>query len=238
MYYRIENSLDLKIVGQYSQIQDAKFPADWENDPRFIEHIEFREVDFKPLTSIGLLHKKAKLTDLISTVPAGFTRKLLISKALKEVFEEFDKGLFQYFQCTVVSKDTTIEYWIVSPIISMFENVDFSKSDVVSRKRKPEGGTYLEPVTLSSLNEFHEYLALQGEDSWKTTINHIYFKEDIDNDVFALGHVEGGIGYYVSEKFKKTVEDQKLTGIEFMPSNLRLVEWLQGGIREKTYGKA
>jgi hypothetical protein len=226
MYYRINYSLDIKIAGQISQIQNAKFPTVWDNDPRFIENIEFREVDFKPLTSIGLLHKKAKLTDLISTVPAGFTRKLLISKALKEVFEKFDKGLFQYFQCAVVSKDTTIKYWIVSPIISMFENVDFSKSDVVSRKRKPEGGSYLEPVALSTLNEFHKYLALQGGNSWKTTIDHVHIKEDTVDDVFALGNVDGGVGYYASENFKTAIEQYGFTGIEFAPGHLNSIEWL------------
>jgi hypothetical protein len=226
MYYRIEHSLDLKIVGQSSQIQDAKLPRGWDNDPRFIENIEFREVDFEPSTSIGILHKKAKLTDLLSTVPAGFTRKLLISKPLKEVFEKFDRRLFQYFQCTVEFKDTAIEYWIVNPIISIFENVDFSKSEVVSRKRKPEGGTYLEPVKLSTLYEFNEYLALQGEDSWNTSIEHVQIKEDTKDDFFALGNVEGGVGYFVSENLKSAIEHHSFTGIEFVPSNLNAIEWL------------
>ncbi|RQO76698.1 hypothetical protein DBR40_12480 [Pedobacter sp. KBW01] len=226
MYYRIKHSLDLKIIGQSSQIHDAKLPEGWDTNPAFIDNIEFQKVSFEPITPVGTLHKRSKLTDLISAVPAGFTRKLLISKALKGVFERFDSGLFQYFKCHVLSKDTTIEYWIVSPIISMFENVDFSRSDVVSRKRKPEGGTYLEPAALSTLNEFHKYLTLQGEDSWKTTIDHVYIKEGTVEDVFALGNVDGGVGYYASENFKKTIEQHGFTGIEFAPSNLNSIEWL------------
>ncbi len=237
MYYRINYSLDLKIVGQSSQIQDANFPLkDCDSNPRFIDNLEFKRVDFEPLTSIGILHKKAKLTDLISTVPAGFSRKLLISPALKVVFEKFDKDFFQYFKCKVLSKDVAYEYWVVNPVVSVFENVDFLKSDVSTRKPKPEGGgTYLESVDVSTLSEFNTYLAAQGRDSWRTSIDHVYFKAETTDDVFALANVGGGIGYYVSENFKTAIEHQGFTGIEFAPSTLNLVEWLHNE-RKKHYG--
>ncbi|KIA91158.1 hypothetical protein OC25_23155 [Pedobacter kyungheensis] len=235
MYYRIKHSLDLKIVGQSSQIQDAELPMGWDNNPKFIEHIEFKKVDFEPLTSTGILHKKAKLTDLISTVPAGFTRKLLISPALKVLFEEFDKGFFQYFKCNIRSKEVAYEYWIVNPVVSVFENVDFLQSNVSTRKPKPEGGgTYLEPVKVNTLGEFNTYLTAQGRDSWRTSIDHVYFKTETTDDVFALANVEGGVGYYVSERFKTAVEQQGFTGIEFAPSTLNMVEWLHNE-RKKHY---
>lgn len=236
MYYRIKHSLDLKIVGQSSQIQDANFPInDCDNNPRFIDNLEFKRVDFEPITSIGILHKKAKLTDLVSTVPAGFTRKLLISSALKELFEKLDNGYFQYFKCKVVSKDVVYEYWIVNPVASVFENVDFLQSDIFTRKPKPEGGgTYLEQVKVNTLGEFNTYLTAQGRDSWRTSIDHVYFKTETTDNVFALANVEGGVGYYVSETFKTAVEQQGFTGIEFAPSTLNMVEWLHNE-RKKHY---
>ena len=96
----------------------------------------------------------------------------------------------------------------------------------------------MERVEITTHIEFNDYLKSQGSSSWKTTISRVVIKNNVKDDIFAITNVGGGVGYFVSEKFKKTVEDQKLTGIEFMPSNLRLVEWLQGGIREKIYGKA
>ena len=51
-----------------------------------------------------------------------------------------------------------------------------------------------------------------------------------------LRHVEGGVKYVVSEKLKKEIEDASCTGIEFMPVELTLNEWLHGE-RQKIYGK-
>ncbi|MEH3112547.1 hypothetical protein [Pedobacter terrae] len=49
--------------------------------------------------------------------------------------------------------------------------------------------------------------------------------------------VEGGVKYIVSEQLKKEIEEPGCTGIEFMPTDLSLNEWLQGGARERIYGK-
>ena len=53
-----------------------------------------------------------------------------------------------------------------------------------------------------------------------------------------LKYVNGGIGYYVSEKLKQEIEDAGCTGIEFQPVELSYNEWTApGGEREKVYGK-
>lgn len=44
--------------------------------------------------------------------------------------------------------------------------------------------------------------------------------------------------YIVSEKLKKEIEDTGCKGIEFMPIEMKMTDWLQGGEREKIYGKA
>lgn len=171
-------------------------------------------------------------------MPPGFTPKLLVRDSFKTILEEFGKVLFQYFPCDVLSKNIINNYWLASPLITKLENVDFELSEVETRKSNPKGGSLLERVEITTHIEFNDYLKSQGSSSWKTTISRVVIKNNVKDDIFAITNVGGGVGYFVSEKFKKTVEDQKLTGIEFMPSNLRLVEWLQGGIREKIYGKA
>ena len=238
MYYRIQNSLNKKVVGDIGQIQSSKSPNDWGTNPRFIENIEFERIEFEPILSTGILSNKAKLTDLISTSAVGFTRKLLVSNMLKEMLQEFDEGNFQFFKCKVLNNSEEHQYWLISPVIAQYNFVDFFKSDVVTRKNKPGGGAYLQPIDLSDKKDFLTYLNLQGIDEWKTFINHIIFKNDMNTNFFPLGHVEGGVGYFVSEELKQAIEEKKITGIEFQPSNLNLGKWLQGGIREKTYGKA
>ncbi|WP_412468547.1 imm11 family protein [Pedobacter sp. KLB.chiD] len=226
MYYRIRHSLSPKIVGDINQIQRSKLPDNWENNPSFIENIEFKRVDFEPIMATGILYKKAKLTDLIRTIPVGFTRKLLISPALKKIFQTYDQSMFQYFECSVEKDNQQFEYWVVSPTKPMYNYVDFEKSRVVTMKRKVEGGTFLEPVAVDSQDEFLDYLSSEGGDSWKTTIDHVYIKEDTVDDVFALGNVDGGVGYYASENFKTAIEQHGFTGIEFAPSHLNSIEWL------------
>ncbi|RDC57402.1 hypothetical protein DU508_09610 [Pedobacter chinensis] len=238
MFYKIETSINNKIIGQYPQIQDAELPAGWENNLRFTQNILFKKVDFEPIAPKGILHKKAKLTDLLSTVPPGFTPKLLVSNSFKIILEEFEEELFQYFPCDVLSKNVPYKYWLASPLMTKLDNVDFKLSDVEVRKSKPEGGTYLERVQVSTLNEFNDYLQAQGILSWKTTISRVEVKNNVKDNIFVLTNVDGGVGYYVSETFKNAVEYHGLTGIEFMPSNMTFVEWLHGGSREKIYGKA
>jgi len=227
MYYRIRPSLNPKIVGDINQIQRSKSPDGWENNPRFIENIEFKRVDFEPIMATGILYKKAKLTDLIRTIPVGFTRKFLISAALKKIFQTYDQGMFQYFECGVEKDNQQFEYWVVSPTKPMYNYVDFEKSSVVTMRRKVEGGTFLEPVAVNSQDEFLDYLSSEGPDSWKTYIDKIYFKDDlVDINFFALGHVDGGVGYYASENFKTVIEQHGFTGIEFAPGHLNSIEWL------------
>ncbi|WP_316851669.1 imm11 family protein [Pedobacter agri] len=237
MYYRIQNSLNNKIIGCFTQVQDFKAPSDWDTNPHFIETVEFERVEFEPILSIGILAKKAKLTDLLSTSSVGFTRKLLVSSKFKEILEEVGNSNFQFFECVILINTEEYQYWLISPVLAQYKFVDFFKSDVVARKDKPEGGTYLQAIDVSFNHDFSNFINSQGIDSWKTVINHVFFKEDLIHDFFALGHVEGGVGYFVSERLKKVIEEQSLTGIEFKPSELNLGEWL-GGTRERIYGKA
>jgi len=61
---------------------------------------------------------------------------------------------------------------------------------------------------------------------------------NITEDFFILTGVDGGVQYLASEKLKNAIEALDCTGIEFMPSNLKLAEWLHGGIREEVMVKS
>ncbi|MBB2148004.1 imm11 family protein [Pedobacter gandavensis] len=226
MYYRIESSLDMKIIGHSSQIEHAELPADWDTDPTFVGNIEFVKADFRPKMPRGILHKKAKLTDLLTACSPGFERRLLVSKSLKDLWELFDHEHFQFFDCDVITKNLIYEYWLMNPLVTNFEFVDFQNSTVVTRKRKLEGGTFLEEVPVTSLNEFNVFLeTLDIVDRGMTFISRVSLLDDIPNDVFVLSHVDGGVGYYVSEKVKKAIEVSNITGIEFAPISLTFHEW-------------
>ncbi|MBB2148268.1 imm11 family protein [Pedobacter gandavensis] len=216
----------MRIIGYYSQIEQAELPANWDDDPNFVGNIEFAKADFRPKMPRGILHKKAKLTDLLSACSPGFERRLLVSKLLKNLWELFDNEHFQFFDCDVITKNLTYEYWLMNPLISNFEFVDFQRSTVVIRKVKPDGGSFLEEVPITSLKEFKAFLEILGiVDRGRTFISRVCLLDNIPKDVFALNHVHGGVGYYVSEKVKNAIEVSGITGIEFAPISLTFHEW-------------
>jgi hypothetical protein len=77
-YYRIRHSTDRKIVGKFTQINEVKHRCSVD-DKRFIDRVFFEKASFDSITSIGILDKKAKITDLISTSGQGYKGKILIN---------------------------------------------------------------------------------------------------------------------------------------------------------------
>ncbi|WP_374174416.1 imm11 family protein [Flavobacterium tructae] len=237
-YYSIKTSLNKKILGHYPQVKNVKYNCHVWDEPKFIEHVHFEKIDFEPITANAVLYAKSKLTDLISAYGMGFTLKPLVSKKLKEIFENNRKTGLQFFRSPIIQNDCLInDYWILNMYEIDMNFIDLTKSSIVQRIKKPEGGTTLIDVEIESLESFMTEIAskkLEGELYFKNII----IKDNILEDFFLLRYVEGGAKYVVSEKLKKEIEDAGCTGIEFQSVELSTVEWLYGGEREKIYGKA
>lgn len=238
-HYIVRESSDTKILGHYPQIKEIKHNCHVWDEPRFIEHHELTPINFDPIVSNAILHKKSKLTDLISVVGMGFTRKLLLSNKLKEILEKKNNEFqVQFFHSPIIYKDDLISnYWIANSAKSYSKFIDIKKSTLLIRKRKEEGGTYLENIYFESFNDLISYI-IKNELEGKIFFSKICMNSDFKNDFFALNYVEGGIKYLVSEKLKNEIENAGCTGIEFQPSELSYNEWVApGGEREKVYGK-
>lgn len=235
-YYVIRPSRDIKAIGHYPQTKSVKQNCDVWNEPKFIEHIHFQKIDFEPITANAVLFDSSKITDVIDVVGMGFTKKLLISGKLKSLLESYRKTGLQFFASDVVYKTKYIkDYWVLNVYEIDMEFIDFKHSKIALRKKRPEGGTYLENVEIKSLSNFYEEL---GKKKGQLLIEKIMIAENISQDFFTLLHVEGGVKYIVSEELKSKIEAIGCTGIEFMPVELKLSEWLLGGERERVYGKA
>lgn len=237
-YYIIRSSLNVKIIGHYPQVKEIKHNCHVWDDPNFVEHLHFKKADFDPITANAILYNKSKVTDLIDAVGMGFTKKLLVSGKLKNIILAYRQSCVQFFQSGIYYKNNLIEdYWILNVFEINMEAIDYEKSSFVFRKKKPEGGTYLEQVKINSFNDFEKVLVKKEEFNYtQFFIENVVLKKNITKDFFVLLHVEGGVKYIVSEKLKKEIEDTRCTGIEFMPVEIKLSEWLQGGEREKIYG--
>lgn len=115
--------------------------------------------------------------------------------------------------------------------------LDYNESDFVFRFRKNEGGTYLKNISIKSKEEFYSTLDKKEDIGFNQFyIYKIKLQPNIEKHFFTLLYVEGGVKYLVSEKLRNKIENSNCTGIEFMPAEMRLTDWLHGE-REKIYGK-
>ncbi|MEH6658595.1 imm11 family protein [Leeuwenhoekiella marinoflava] len=236
-YYSIRESLDKKNVGTYPQVIHARHNCHVWDEPKFIDKFYFTKIDFEPITSNAILEKKAKLTDLISSNGIGFTLKLLISGKLKKILERYSGKKYQFFQAPVIFKNELInDYWLVNSYNFNLEFIDYDKSSINVSIRKKEGGTEPKSVIASNLDKFMKIVNYHKERNEIVTITKVVLKKHIKCDFFALRYVGGGL-FTVSEKLKKEIEGAGCTGIEFMPIELTLNEWLHSE-REKVYEKS
>lgn len=236
-FYSVRHSLDVKVMGHYPQVKNIRQNCDVWDEPRFIEHVHFKKVDFEPITANAILYPSSKLTDLISVTGMGFTRKLLLSDKLKEIIRKRRSSGLDFYPSPVIHKNELINgYWVLNSFEIDMEFVDIKQSKVVWRKRKAEGGTYLMDISFASIDEFTKKIDKEGLEG-ELYLDRIEIKKNVNTDFFTLLNVAGGVKYVVSEKLKKEIEDANCTGIEFMPVGLTLNEWLHNE-REKIYGKS
>lgn len=239
-YFCLTESLNSKIIGKYMQAEKAVYHCDVWDEPKFIEHTQFKKIDFEPIVANAIIYARAKITDLISVIGMGFTLKLLMSGKLKLILENYRKTGLQFFKSDIIYKENTIsDYWILNAYEVDMQFVDYEKSEIVFRKRKLEGGTYLQVEDINTLEEFdRRQNEIKDSNPGSIFIKKIHLIENVNQDFFVLLHVEGGAKYVVSEKLKSEIESAGCTGIEFRPIELTLDEWLaEGGPREKIYGK-
>lgn len=239
-YYIIQESGNLKIIGKYPQTKDIQYNCDVWNEPKFIGQIHFEKVDFEPIIANAILHPKSKQTDLIDANSAmGFSNKLLISGKLKTILEKNRKNGMQFFKSPIIQNNLLAEdYWILNMYEFNNDYADFLNSKILLEEITSENINSLY-LSINSLKDYELKIEeVRGKKGCNLRIEKLVLSKDkIDNDFFMIRYSFSGI-YFVSEKLKQEIEDAGCTGIEFQPIELSLNEWLQGGEREKLYGKA
>ncbi|MDI5898549.1 imm11 family protein [Flavobacterium yafengii] len=236
MYYSIQHSMDTKIVGKFFQSETIAWNYGNIDNPKLLNNIYFQKVDFEPIVPIPILHKKAKITDLISNVNAGGNLHLIISKKLKNIIEKYRTKELQFFKTSITKENIEYDdYFAMNMYESNMEFVDFKKSNVNVKVRKKEGGTELIKIQINTLEEFLSTVDFHKEKMEIVTIDNIFLNNQVNKDFFML---KNRVNIIVSEKLKQEIEDAGCTGIEFQPIELSYNEWTApGGAREKVYGK-
>jgi hypothetical protein len=222
MIYRIRNSVDAKVTGNVNtQVETGIYPVHID-DPNFSDKLWFEKADLtKVIFPKPILHKNARLTDLISCSIMGSSFKLLISTKLKEIFENSIHKEMQFIPATVIVKgEENRDYWFTNTYNSSPELIDFQKSEIW----KDGGASRKSETKKLTINSYTDYLAIEKEIKPPVglSIKHLALVDNIHEDFFVLHWVHGGIGYFVNEQLKSEIEAAGCTGIRFMGINERL----------------
>lgn len=218
-FYKLEHTIDENKIGKYPQVSEAKYSCDI-NDPLFIDRIFFEKANIKPITAKGILAKDATITDLLSTSGMGFTLKLLMSEKLRNILIQHRPTGIEFFNSPVIFKGEELkEFWIMNVFETDEKHIDFCKSDILLRARRTEGGTKLLKVKITSLKEFKTNIKFHKKNGNYIFLKEVVLKTNVNDDFLIIRNVEGGVGYYMSDRLKKAIEVENITGLEFKQIN-------------------
>ena len=222
-YYRLHQSISSNIVGRkYPQVERVFIPTTWD-DKLFIQSYVGVKAPPNVLVPTGHLYKGAKLTDLISASSVGFVLNLVVSEKLKLVLEKYEMKDIQIIKTTIVDAGgTEYPYWIIHPSGSYLSSLNLEQSEVgyYSDMRFTQ---LLRPITVSDYKDLKKeveyYYNNTNEVKGNLCIRKVAFLDNKVADFFPLRPVQGGIGFFVSNKLKDAIEKAGCTGIVFTEPN-------------------
>jgi len=162
-----------------------------------------------------ILHPKAILTDLVSTV--AISLGLLVSERLKLIIEKLTSPSdIQFISVKLHSKKTPHKYWVLRPLQFDMAIIRYDVSEIY------KDSTLLGPFEKMHIKSYQEYLdALKlieknfSHSREGIEITTLFFQEGISKNFLQIENVKGGIGYFVSDNLKKQIESAGCTGISF-----------------------
>lgn len=216
MYFKLTCSVDTKIIGNVnSQTEDSLYPNLIEGQ-LFSRDIFLKKVD-DPLavqTPTAILTKKAKLTDVIGGSSTAIVGQLIISNRLKVILEGVKDAKVQFFPLSVIHKEIIYSnYWLICAYDTDMEFINYAQSKIELV------GLGFQKIKDVLLNDYQQFDLLRKETRLPEflSITKISLVDQCNKELLVLRWVEGGIGFYISEKIKSEIEDAQCIGVEFIP---------------------
>ncbi len=158
----------------------------------------------------SILHSSAKLTDYISS--SVISLRLIVSDKLKQILEaNITIGDCEFFPTVIIQKKKEYDYWIVNPIVFRIQLVDFPRSELWVTNGV---GSRIRGIQITDYNDYLES-SKQLHISEGITLYNVSFLDNMKENLVVLRFVEGGIGFYVSDKVKTEIEEAGCTGLIF-----------------------
>lgn len=221
-YYKIEFSLDKKVIGDYPQIQ--KFKKGYNpNRQESCSQISRYYFGIKPDVAVDFncleLSSKAKLTDYVSASYLNALTGLLISRELYDYLLELRIPEHSFYQAYVYQKDVLItnNYVWIHFINSYPELIDYPKSEFFLDHSE---ANYKE----ISVSSFTEYEKVQNKVRYKVNAKKLVLKKELVSkfDVLRIGVVRSEI--FITEAVKDEMIAKGFTGIVYEPADYLIVE--------------
>lgn len=212
-WYIISNSKDDDIGSQYPQTEfmspgyDLHKPNSVWNIPNAIFPA------FEPDLDYFVLHKKAKLTDVISTgfiSAAGF----LINDKVKAIFEQFNLPAHKYYPAKVMHKNALyVNYFWLHFGEDNSELIDFQNSQFeLLELGFPEEANPL------SVNNIDDLINIRKENSSIKKIHPLIITMNKNNlDLFFFNYFWNKL--YVNKKMHDAFSSSKVSGLQFRAFN-------------------
>ncbi len=221
MYYKISIGFDKIVYGtDWPQTNETIYPCSIDH-PLFIKQWRFKKTPLNVITPIPKLKAKAILTDLIGTSSNGSEYALTISNKLKSVLEKYNTGNVEFIPIKMQKGVRDIKgYWMTN--ILGFDNQECANYNLSTVFLKGKG--YNEYIQMK-IKDYHHHLEerskernIEQEGYWSIYIHKLVLSKSISNNLLIINFIKNGvIGYYVSEKLKKEIEDAGCMGIVFEP---------------------
>jgi hypothetical protein len=220
----LDHSTSPKIIGRrFPQVSDLSdgFNYDREASNSVFKANIWRELPPDLAIPNYILHGHAMRTDLISS-GGQHSHLMLISKDLKKLFQDFKLPKMQTFETKVISRKDSYEYLIWFMPENHYQFIDFSLS---SFALVPMGGARpvaLQKPEIHSLTEFEkwvkEYPYSIRANSKRLKVVAEKLVLDTENIPFDMFRIIGPVsGYFLSERLKNAIQQEGLTGMEFVP---------------------
>ncbi len=225
-FWRLYNSAE-KEVGFVPQIVEPVFDG-YYTDKNQLWNMYLNPIDTSTIIPKGQLHKRAKLTDLMSvSFGAG---DLYLSNKLRAIIESFPTIGVQFADTEIITK--TGQYLKANIIHPYNTNHSFLEvpqcefrvsnimGDIIYEVLKFKTITDFidKKNALIKSNKMYQDINLQKSIS----ISKAVIKENVNYGIFSIFDITyGGFGFFVSQQLKDEILNSKCTGIIFREVNER-----------------
>jgi hypothetical protein len=223
-YWRLYNSAE-KEVGFVPQIVDPIFDGYYTDENQLWNQL-FKKIGKTTIIPKGQLQKKAKLTDLMSV---GFSSgDLFLSEKLRQILEAHNVEGVQFADTEIITKKgDNIQSNIMHPYETDYEFLDVLNSEF--RYINAMGDQTYGTIHFKNVSEYFEAKIKNKMEMVKVedlnekryiVINSVNILKDSPYDLVALFGIRyGAVGYYVSQRLKDKILNEKCTGVIFREVN-------------------